>query len=220
MTMKRKIDNGLNYFSTLVIYISRSLKRTGTQRSLPSREMGMQINLRQLNGEITQRTSWCINSGVEYRDCPAGNDTTYAEKISGNFCDRTLRLSSLCLRSPSLIYPISFWISENGLGFCLLPTRRGCTFLFGLGYILCALRSALFPFFFFPRFYSRCAIQLSCRWPCLNLFQEFHGEHGFLHANATNFSLSLVLLFRCCVHACLDIVMFKRLQVHVYIGDI
>lgn len=80
------------------------------------------------------------------------NDTTYAKKISGNFRDRTLRQSdSLCLRSLSfLIYPISFWISENGLGFCFSPPRS--TFPFGLGYILCALRFTLSPppFFFHP----------------------------------------------------------------------
>lgn len=79
------------------------------------------------------------------------NDTTYAKKISENFRDRTLRQSSLCLRSLSLIYPISFWISENGLGFCFSPPRS--TFPFGLGYILCALRFTLSPpSFFHPSF--------------------------------------------------------------------
>lgn len=96
----------------------------------------------------------------------------------------------------------------------ILPSTYPARLYVSLWLRLYSMRFAFRPFsffFFFPRFYSRCAIQLSCRWPCLNLFQEFHGEHGFLHANATNFSLSLVLLFRCCVHACLDIVMFKRL---------
>lgn len=100
------------------------------------------------------------------------NDTTYAKKISGNFRDRTLRQSdSLCLRSLSfLIYPISFWISENGLGFCFSPPRS--TFPFGLGYILCALRFTLSPppFFFTPLLLFLFTLHHSTFVPCLNLF--------------------------------------------------
>lgn len=98
------------------------------------------------------------------------NDTTYAKKISENFRDRTLRQSSLCLRSLSLIYPISFWISENGLGFCFSPPRS--TFPFGLGYILCALRFTLSPppLFFTPLFLFLFTLHHSTFVFCLNLF--------------------------------------------------
>lgn len=94
-----------------------------------------------------------------------------------NFRDRTLRLSFLCLGSlSSLIYPISFWISENSLGFCFSPARYA--FLFGLGYILCALHfTPLFLFIHTAPFVSLPMFKLILsipRWTRISPCEYYH----------------------------------------------
>lgn len=124
------------------------------------------------------------------------NDTTYAKKISGNFRDRTLRQSdSLCLRSLSfLIYPISFWISENGLGFCFSPPRVYVSLWLRLYSMRFAFHSFSPSFFFHPSsplfiraapFNFRALFKLILSIP--------HGEHGFPRANIILILFSLFL---------------------------